>query len=186
MLALFAATIFVGALLLFLVQPMVARMVLPALGGSPAVWNTCMVFFQAALLAGYAYAHLGTSWLGFRGQAAVHVVLLAAAWAFLPIAIAASPGAGAAASGQFPAFWLFGVLVAGAGLPFFAVAATAPLLQRWYSLAGHVGSHDPYFLYAASNAAASTSTGMGYSSGQAGSNSLVFGWIAAHHMANAR
>jgi hypothetical protein len=145
---------FLGAVLLFSIQPMIGKMVLPALGGTPGVWNTCMVFYQAALLAGYAYAHLGASRLGFRGQAAVHVALLAAAWAFLPIAIAAAPGTGASssASGRFPAFWLFGVLVAGAGLPFFAVAATAPLLQRWYSLAGHAGSHDPYFLYAASNA----------------------------------
>jgi hypothetical protein len=143
---------FLGAVLLFSIQPMIGKMVLPVLGGTPGVWNTCMVFYQAALLAGYAYAHLGTSWLGFRGQAGVHVVLLAAAWAFLPIAIAAAPGAGAAASGRFPAFWLFGVLVAGAGLPFFAGTATAPLLQRWYSLGRYAGSHDPYFLYAASNA----------------------------------
>ena len=90
--------------------------------------------------------------MGFRGQAILHILLLAAALSFLPIAIPASPNAAAGSAGSGPALWLFGVLVAGAGLPFFAVAATAPLLQRWFSLGGHAGSRDPYFLYAASNA----------------------------------
>src|SRR5438132_9772601 len=76
LLLLFAATLFVSATLLFLVQPMVGKMLLPMLGGTPAVWNTCMVFFQALLLAGYAYAHATTAWLGVRKQAVLHLAVL--------------------------------------------------------------------------------------------------------------
>ncbi len=83
----FALTLLVSATLLFLVQPMFAKMVLPLLGGTPAVWNTCMVFYQAVLLAGYLYAHFSTRWLGTRRQAAVHLVLLCLPWLALPIAI---------------------------------------------------------------------------------------------------
>src|SRR2546428_3951847 len=86
-LAVYATTIFVTAALLFLVQPMFARMVLPLLGGSPAVWNTCLVFYQAALLAGYLYAHATTSWLGARRQAALHVGLVLLPLLVLPIGI---------------------------------------------------------------------------------------------------
>src|SRR6516164_11661492 len=85
MLLVFAGTLFLSALLLFLVQPMVGKMVLPMLGGSPAVWNTCMVFFQAMLLAGYLYAHATTRWLGPRKQAVLHLVLMAAPFILLPI-----------------------------------------------------------------------------------------------------
>src|SRR6185312_9839825 len=86
-LLLYAATLFVGATLLFVVQPMVGKMILPLLGGTPAVWSTCMVFFQAALLGGYAYAHASTAWLGLRGQMLLHLVLLAFPLAVLPLAV---------------------------------------------------------------------------------------------------
>src|SRR5262245_41554375 len=88
--ALFAITLFVSATLLFLVQPMIARMILPTLGGTPAVWNTCMVFFQAALLAGYAYAHAAPAWLGLRRHLGLHLMLLLAPLAFLPLGVAAA------------------------------------------------------------------------------------------------
>src|SRR5690606_6598617 len=83
----YTATIFLSPLLLFLVQPMFSKMVLPRLGGTPAVWNTCMLFFQAALLGGYLYAHLGSRWLGARRHAVLHLILLAVALATLPITI---------------------------------------------------------------------------------------------------
>src|SRR3954466_2742384 len=86
---LFGTTMFLAAFLLFSVQPMIGKMVLPILGGTPGVWNTCMVFYQAALLAGCAYAHLSTNWLGFRSQTAVHVVLLGLMFWFLPIVVPA-------------------------------------------------------------------------------------------------
>ena len=145
---LFAATMFVGAALLFWVQPLFTKMVLPMLGGSPSVWNTAMVFFQAALLCGYGYAHLVTRHLGPRNQCLAHLCLLAAAAVALPIGIAEGwrPDSDAP-----PALWLLGLLVVSIGAPFFAVATTAPLIQRWFSRTGHPHASDPYFLYAASN-----------------------------------
>src|SRR4051812_1655121 len=86
----YATTLFVGAALLFAVEPMIAKMVLPAFGGAPAVWTTCMVFFQAALLVGYAYAHATTAWLGARRQALLHLAVLALPLLALPIAVAPS------------------------------------------------------------------------------------------------
>lgn len=148
--ALFAVTMFVGASLLFVVQPMVGKMILPLLGGTPAVWTTCMVFFQAALLAGYAYAHLVTTRLGTRGQVLVQAGVLLLALAVLPIGVPRG-AAGSMPVESDPTGWLL-ILMAGAvGLPFFAVATTAPLLQRWFSRIGHARSGDPYFLYSASN-----------------------------------
>ncbi len=148
MLPLFAAAISAGALLLFLVQPMVARMHLPGLGGSPAVWNTCMLFFQGALLAGYAWAHVGARLLGGRAHTVAHVLLLAggaaALWRW-----SAPPDPPAEAS---VTAWLLATLALTIGLPFVAVSATAPLLQRWFSATDHPAARDPYFLYAASNA----------------------------------
>jgi hypothetical protein len=139
----FVATIFVGSFLLFLVQPMVARMALPRLGGAPSVWNSAMLVYQALLLAGYAYAH----WLGrlaLRHQAAVHLVLFALAALALPIGlIAAEPS-----PGFNPFLWVPWLLVVSIGPLFFVVSAQAPLIQRWYS---HAGTRDPYPLYAASN-----------------------------------
>lgn len=148
MLALFTATIFCAAILVFSVQPMVAKMVLPSFGGSPAVWNTALVFFQAALLAGYGYAHLVARLRRLRHQIEIHVVMLALAAAVLPIAVASGwviPG------GEAPAWRLLGLLTASVGLPFVAVSATSPLVQHWFARSGHPHAADPYFLYAASN-----------------------------------
>lgn len=147
---LFALTLFVSAALLFVVQPMVAKMVLPQLGGAAAVWSTCMVFFQGALLAGYAYAHLMARRLSVRAQVVVHAGLLILPGFFLPFAVS-TVGARSPASGSSPAFWLLGLLVMTVGVPFFVVAATAPLLQRWFSATRHPSARDPYFLYGASN-----------------------------------
>lgn len=146
---LYALTLFVGAALLFSVQPMIAKMLLPLLGGTPAVWSTCMVFFQAELLAGYAYAHAATSRLGIRRQTALHAGLLVVPWFVLPLGIprhSAPPP-----SSEDPTLWLLGLLITTAGLPFFLVSTTAPLLQRWFSGTGHRAAADPYYLYGASN-----------------------------------
>ena len=144
---LFLSAAFLGAFLLFCVQPMTARMVLPEFGGSPAVWNTCMVFFQSALLAGYGIAHVTGRWLDARRQSLLHLVLLALPIAALPIAVPASLD-----GGGDPSLRLLGRLVIAAGLPFLVVATTAPLLQRWFAATGDRRAGDPYFLYAASNA----------------------------------
>ncbi len=149
LLILYTITIFLGALLLFWVQPMAGRMLLPLLGGVPAVWNTAMVFYQATLLGGYAYAHFATKWLGVRRQAAIHVVLLLLPLLALPIAI---PHGWTPPTDHNPIPWLLTVLAVAVGLPFFVVSATSPLLQRWFSASGHRDAADPYFLYAASNA----------------------------------
>lgn len=148
MLILCTATIFLGALLLFLVQPMVGRMLLPLLGGAPAVWNTAMVFYQAVLLAGYAYAHFASKYLGVRRQAVVHAGLLLLPVLVLPIGI---PQGWTPPTAHNPALWLLALLTVAVGLPFFVVSATSPLLQRWFSATGHRDAADPYFLYAASN-----------------------------------
>ena len=148
MIFLYTLTIFVSAMLLFLVQPMFARLVLPALGGSPAVWNTVLVFFQAALLAGYAYAHFSTRWLGARRQAALHGFLILLPLLVLPIAL---PEAWRPPTQGSPVASLMEILLTRVGLPFFVIATTSPLLQRWFSQSGHKAARDPYFLYAASN-----------------------------------
>ncbi|WP_148597208.1 spermidine synthase [Aquisphaera giovannonii] len=147
---LFGLTLFAAAWLLFVVQPMIGKMMLPLLGGTPAVWNTCMLFFQAALLGGYAYAHLLTARLSRRKGMLVHGGLILLALASLPIA-ARSDEALTSGGAAHPAAWLLGQLSVTAGLPFFVVAATAPLLQRWFAGTGHPSARDPYFLYAASN-----------------------------------
>lgn len=144
----FTLTIFLSALLLFAVQPMFARMVLPKLGGSPSVWAVSMVFFQAALLGGYTYAHILNRYLDGTQALLTHLALLVVALFALPIALpsfAAEPPPGDAY------FWLIGVLTIGVGLPFFAVSANAPLLQSWFARSGHSHADDPYFLYGASN-----------------------------------
>ena len=145
---LFAATLFLSALLLFWVQPLAGKMLLPLLGGAPAVWNTCMLFFQAALLAGYGYVLASTRWLSARGQVLLHVALLAAAALALPLGVA---GAGQPDETR-PVWWLLKTLTLGAGPPFFALSASAPLLQSWFSRTRDPSAGDPYFLYAASNA----------------------------------
>src|SRR5687767_1765668 len=126
MLHLFLITITVGSALLFLVQPMCARFVLPMLGGTPAVWTTCMLFFQAGLLVGYAYAHFLPRWLGNRCHAGLHMALLFLGLWFLPLSIPAE-----SIPPAWPAWWLLGTLTAVIGLPYVLVAANAPLLQRW-------------------------------------------------------
>jgi len=146
----FATTLFVSALLLFWVQPMIAKMLLPLLGGTPTVWNTCMVFFQSILLAGYAYSHFLTQRLSLRAQTLVHTVLLLATFAALPIGL--SEGALASAPWQSnPVLWLIKHLVLLVALPFLTVSTTSPLLQQWFSRTDHPAANDPYFLYAASN-----------------------------------
>lgn len=144
---LYGAGILFGAMLLFLVQPMAAKMLLPSLGGSPAVWNTAMVFFQVALLAGYAYAHLLARRLAWRTQVAIHAVVLLVPLAFLPMHIGQAPPA----DGASPAAWVLVALTLSIGAPFVVVSTTGPLLQRWYAASGSARSEDPYFLYAASN-----------------------------------
>ena len=148
-LVLYALTLFTSATLLFVVQPMVGKMVLPLLGGTPAVWSTCMVFFQAALLAGYAYAHASITWLGPRRQARWHAVVLVLPLAVLPFSVDATLFRSSGDSS--PVLTVLVLLTITVGLPFFVVSATAPLLQRWFTHTGHPAAHDPYFLYAASN-----------------------------------
>jgi len=146
----FTVTIFLSATLLFSVQPMFTKLILPLLGGASNVWNTAMVFFQAMLLAGYIYAHLVSKYLTVKAQIVVHTCVTAAGFIFLPLAIPADivlPESG------MPTFWLLGLFGMTVGLPFFALSANAPLLQRWFSLTDHRDANDPYFLYSASNAA---------------------------------
>lgn len=144
----YTAAIFVSALLLFSVQPLFAKMVLPRLGGSPAVWSVAMVFFQTLLLAGYAYAHWLASLRRRQASVAIHLALLVAAFMTLPLAIA--DGWGRPPS-EGTALWLIGLFTVSIGLPFFALAANSPLLQAWFVRTGHPSGHDPYFLYASSN-----------------------------------
>jgi hypothetical protein len=147
-LALFSIAIFVGSGLVFLIEPMVGKMLLPLFGGTPAVWAVTLVFFQAFLLAGYAYAHVSIRLLGIRRQALVQLGLLVVPLALLPIAVPR----GLHPSTEHPAIWLLGVLFLTAALPFFVVSSASPVLQRWFSASGDAASRDPYFLYAASNA----------------------------------
>jgi hypothetical protein len=141
---LFVAAILTGSFLLFLIQPMIARMALPRLGGAPAVWNSAMLVYQALLLGGYAYAH-GLGRVPVRLQARIHLAVLALAALWLPIGLIAIE----LPAGVEPALWVPWLLGASIGPLFFAVSAQAPLLQRWYSAAS--GGRDPYALYAASN-----------------------------------
>ncbi len=147
-LMLFAGTLFLSALLLFSVQPMFAKMVLPRLGGSPSVWAVSMCFFQAVLLAGYCYAHLLERYAPAKAAPAIHLTLMGIALLALPIGLPADwpePPAGDAY------LWLIGTLAVGVGLPFLAVSANAPLIQSWFARSGHPHARDPYFLYGASN-----------------------------------
>ncbi|WP_454625734.1 spermidine synthase [Bradyrhizobium cenepequi] len=144
----YTTAIFVSALLLFSVQPLFTKMVLPRLGGSPAVWSVAMVFFQSLLLAGYAYAHYLTKLNNRAAAVVVHLLLLVAAMLTLPLAIRSGWG-DPPTSGY--AFWLLGLFVVSIGLPFFALAANNPLLQAWFVRTGHPNGPDPYFLYASSN-----------------------------------
>lgn len=144
---LFATTAFMASGLLFVIEPMYARLVLPRLGGSPSVWNACVLFFQTMLLLGYLYAHLSTKWLGVKRQAGWHALLLVLPLLFLPVGV----GSAAPAAGQNPLWWLLPQMAFTVGVPFFVLATSGPLLQRWFASIPHPASRDPYFLYAASN-----------------------------------
>jgi len=121
---------FVSAALLFLMEPMFAKMALPLLGGTPAVWNTCLMFFQAVLLCGYSYAHLSARLLSRRGQARLHLIVLIGALLTLPFRV---PAGWAPPARHNPVVWLLLVLAVAVGAPFFALSASTPLLQKWFS-----------------------------------------------------
>jgi len=151
LLIVFVISMFVSATLLFLVEPMIAKMLLPLLGGTPAVWNTCLVFFQVMLLAGYSYAYVTMKWLSRKAQIVVHVALV-----LIPLVIVSAlpfhlPYGWEPPTHYSPVFWLLGVLLFTVGLPFFVLSSTTPVLQRWFGDTDHKHAHDPYFLYAASN-----------------------------------
>ena len=145
----YTATTFLSALLLFSVQPMFAKMVLPVLGGSPSVWAVAIFFFQAALLVGYCYAHLLIAKAPAPLTGVIHLGVCLLAFLSLPIALPAAWGE--PPPGE-PYLWQLGLFTVAIGLPFLAVSANAPLLQAWFARTGHPHGHDPYFLYAASNA----------------------------------
>jgi len=147
MIRIFGIAIFFSAALLFLIQPMAAKLVLPILGGSPSVWNTVMMFFQTMLILGYLYSHLLTRKLPLKAQFVVHGVVLASVVLALPIGLPA-----VLFSGMTPTGWLLATLTVIAGLPYFAAATTGPLLQSWFGATNDPRAKDPYFLYAASNA----------------------------------
>lgn len=147
---LFAVAIFTSASLVFVVQPMMTKLVLPMLGGSPSVWNTSMVFFQTALLSGYGYAHAVQKVRSIKAQVGIHLTLLAAAALFLPLHINGWLGD---PDPSTPIWWLLATLTLSVGAPFAVLSATAPLLQAWYARVrvGYPDGQNPYVLYAASN-----------------------------------
>jgi hypothetical protein len=137
-----------SAVLLFWMEPMFAKMILPLLGGAPSVWNTCIVFYQTLLLLGYIYAHVTTKWLGFRRQVVLHVLFLVLVLLTLPVHVARGWTPPLSSN---PVLWVFLLLLISVGLPFFTLSATAPLLQKWFAFTVHPSAKDPYFLYSASN-----------------------------------
>lgn len=145
---LFAATLFVSASIMFVLQPMFGKILLPLLGGSPAVWNTCMVFYQTILFLGYLYAHLISTRQNNHRQILIHTVIIVISFLALPLAL---PENTIPPTDSDPTLWLVGILSLSIGLPFFVVSTTSPLLQKWFANIGHHTSHDPYYLYAASN-----------------------------------
>ena len=147
-LPLFATALFTGSFLLFLVEPMVAKAVLPALGGAPMVWNTCVVFFQAALLFGYGYALSAARTLDVRQHAVAHIAVLLLPLASLPFLV--GPRAAPPPEAN-PVLWLLLWLTTAIGLPFFALSTGASVLQHWFARTDHASARDPYFLYGASN-----------------------------------
>lgn len=152
--SLYSLTLLLSAALLFSVQPMFSKMVLPYLGGTPQVWNTCMLFFQVMLLGGYAYAHGTTKYLSIRMQAILQIGLLALFTIVLPIVI---PVGVEPPEGLDPTLWQLGLMLTTVGGPFFVLAASAPMLQRWFAASGDKDSSNPYFLYGASNLGSMTS-----------------------------
>lgn len=149
MVIVFTIAVFLAAALLFGVQPMVAKSLLPDFGGGSSVWTTCMLFYQSMLIAGYLYAHLLLTRVPRKGQMAIHTTLIAAALAAGWLFDTPAPPPGAS---EFPVPWLLGQLFLVSGLPYFAISSAGPLLQGWFARTGHRRAHDPYFLYAASNA----------------------------------
>lgn len=149
--SIFGLTLFTSAALLFWVQPLVAKMLLPVLGGTPSVWNTCMVFFQALLLAGYGYSLLISQRLSLKNQLILHVFLLVSAALVLPLCLPERLLLSLPAQ-KSPIVWLLTTLLVTVGPPFLLLSATAPLLQKWFSHTSHKAASDPYFLYAISNA----------------------------------
>ena len=145
---LFAITMFVSASLMFVLQPMFGKMLLPLLGGSPAAWNTCMVFYQTILFLGYLYAHYLSTSQSQNKQVLIHGLIILVSCIALPLAL---PENSEPPSQSDPTFWIFWTLLLAIGLPFFVVSTTAPLMQKWFAHVGHHTSHDPYYLYAASN-----------------------------------
>jgi len=144
----FTAAVFLSSTLLFLVQPLIARLLLPLAGGSSALWNTAMVFFQITLLLGYAYAHGSLRKIGARKHPLLQAPLLLLPFAVLPLAV---PDGWTLPNDIAPSLWVLGVLAIIVGLPFFALATTSPTLQVWFSETNHPRAADPYFLYAAGN-----------------------------------
>jgi hypothetical protein len=144
----FTAASFLGSFLLFLIQPMAARFLLPVVGGSTALWSTALVFFQGVLLLGYLFAHGSTNMLGTRRQPLVQMVLLLVPLAFLPVAL---PDGWQLPLGASPTIWVLTTLSIIVGVPFFVLATSSPTLQRWLSWTDHPDADDPYFLYSAGN-----------------------------------
>ncbi|MEM6385799.1 MAG: transporter [Pseudomonadota bacterium] len=144
----FTATIFLSAALLFFVQPLFAKLVLPIIGGSPAVWATAMLFFQTVLLLGYLYAHFSSQYLTPQKQVMVHIAIWGAALTFLPPAI--PPGWQLDPTSAI-AWQTLGLFAIGVGVPFALLSSNAPLIQAWYARSGGYSADDPYFLYGASN-----------------------------------
>lgn len=149
MVLVFTVTVFLSACLLFSVQPMVAKTLLPVFGGGSSVWTTCMLFYQSLLLLGYLYAHILMTRFGRVAQMLIHTSVLALA--LVAGIMFDTPEAPPQAS-TFPVPWLIGQLLLVSGLPFFAISSAGPLIQGWFARTGHARAHDPYFLYAASNA----------------------------------
>lgn len=148
MVAVYALTSILSAFLVFFIQPVVAKIALPTLGGTPVVWNGCMLFFQAALLGGYLYANVLSNRVRLQFQPFIHIALLLSAVLVFPMQFA---GVGDVDPATQPMRWLMGMLLFSVGVPFFVISATAPLLQRWFSHTNHRDAANPYFLYAASN-----------------------------------
>ncbi|MGJ8637396.1 MAG: fused MFS/spermidine synthase [Phycisphaerales bacterium] len=145
----FIATVFLSATLLFSVQPMVAKTLLPVFGGSSSVWTTCMLFYQTVLLLGYLYAHFVMKRVSRKVQLVGHVAMLVVA---LVAGIVWDTPVPPPEATTFPVPWLILQLMLVSGLPFFMISSAGPLVQGWFARTGHARSHDPYFLYAASNA----------------------------------
>lgn len=192
---LFTATIFLSASLLFFVQPLFTKIVLPHIGGAPAVWTTAMLFFQTILIAGYVYAHLSTRYLPVRAQMVMHLALWALALLFLPLSVAESWRYDPEAATAWQTLKLYAM---GVGLPFAVLSANAPLIQSWYGQSGGPNAQDPYFLYGASNLGSliallgfpllaepflgAGQIGIGWAAGFVvlGAALLASGWVARH------